>query len=672
MRRSTAFTILRVGVFAPLTTLRGGVFAALATPALAAPTSAQIERAGASAQVEVTGASITELQEAMTSGRATSAQITRAYLDRIAAYDRPGPSGRGPALNAMIWMNPNALAEAEALDRERAQRGPRSPLHGIPIILKDNYDTHDLPTSAGSLALASNVAPDDAFQVARLREAGVVILGKSNMHELASGITTVGSLGGQTRNPYDPTRNPGGSSGGTGAAVAASFAAVGWGSDTCGSIRIPAAQNDLVGLRPTKGLSSIDGIIPLSHTQDVGGPLARTVRDLAIALDATVGPDPADPATGILAGRDPASFVDALDPDALAGARIGILEAYFGDAPEEGPARRLVRDAIARMVELGADTVTVEIPDLDDLIEDSGLIRLEFRWDFMDYLAANPGAPVSSLTEMMELGLIHEALVPRMRTRLEVESRDSDEYRTALAKRGPLREAVEATMDRHRVDALVFPTVRTVPAVIGDPQRGSSCSLSANTGLPSISVPVGFARDRLPIGMEMIGRTLDDWRLVSLAYAFERHTDHRRDPSSTPPLVDGAVPPPVVVEVTADGEGLQPAVESEVEIVGRVTYEPAPGRLVYEYEVRGAAAQDVYAVVLRRPDHDGDEGEEGDEGEGWLVDRRLSGPGVLRASGSLVVDEGLRAALEAGEVRLEAFTRQHPFGAAGARLDVRE
>lgn len=605
------------------------------------------------AQIEVAGASITELQEAMESGRTTSAEITRAYLERIRAYDRTGP-----ALNAMIWMNPDALARAEALDRERAERGARGPLHGIPVILKDNYDTRDMPTSAGSLALASNLPPDDAFQVARLREAGAVILGKSNMHELASGITTIGSLGGQTRNPYDPTRNPGGSSGGTGAAVAASFAAVGWGSDTCGSIRIPAAQNDLVGLRPTKGLSSIDGIIPLSHTQDVGGPLARSVRDLAIALDATVGPDPADPATAILGGRQPASFVDALDAGALRGARVGILEAYFGEAPEERAAGEIVREAIAAMVELGADTVTVEIPDLDDLIDDSGVIGYELKWDLMDYLAANPEAPVTSLAEMLELGLVHEALVPRMHRRNEVETRDSEEYLAALAKREPLREAVEATMDRHGVDALVFPTVRTVPAVIGDPQTGSSCSLSANTGLPSVSVPAGFARDRLPIGMEMIGRRLDDHRLMALAYAFEQGTDHRREPYSTPPLVAGAAPATVVMDVVADGADYAPPVRSDVVVDARLILEPAPSVLEFRYTVQGVAPEDVYAVVLRRPAEEG----------GLLVARRLSGPGVVEAAGSFVLDAALREAIDGGEATLEVFTRAHPFGAARARL----
>ncbi len=608
------------------------------------------------AQVEVTGATIRQLQEAMVSGAASSVDITRAYLARIEAYDQ-----RGPELNAMIWLNPNAVAEAEALDLERASGGPRGPLHGIPVILKDNYDTVDLPTSAGSLALAANIAPDDAFQVARLREAGAVILGKSNMHELASGITTIGSLGGQTRNPYDLARNPGGSSGGTGAAVAASFAAVGWGSDTCGSIRIPAAQNDLVGLRPTKGLSSIDGIIPLSHTQDVGGPLARNLADLAIALDATVGPDPADPATSIVAGRDLPSFVDALDAEALVGARIGILEEYFGDAPEEQSAARLVRDAIARMVELGADTVSVEIVGLDELLEGSGLIGHEFRWDLMDYLAANPRAPVSSLGEMLDLGLIHEALVPRVRARMRTESRDSDEYRAAYAKRDPLRAAVEAAMDRARVDALVFPTVRTVPAVIGDPQRGSSCSLSANTGLPSLSIPVGFVDDRLPIGMEMIGRTLDDWRLVALGYAFESATDHRREPWSTPPLVDGRAPTADVIRVHATGADFDPSVSSGVEAVGTLRFDPASRRLSYDVRVEGVAAEDVVAVVLRRRDA---------ESEAWLVAARLSGPGLAVAAGAFTAEADLVYALRRGAVRLEVYTRAHPLGAARAVLRV--
>src|SRR3954463_10314314 len=290
---------------------------ALATPLAAQQKSARAPTERASTDI-VYEASITDLQSAMAEHRTTSAALVDAYLARIKAYDHAGP-----ALNAIIRLNPRAREDAVAMDAERRAGKVRGPLHGIPIILKDNYSTRDFVTSAGSVALAGLQTPDDAFQVKKLRDAGAIILGKSNMHELASGITSISSIGGQTCNPYDPDRSPGGASGGgggagggrfrggglgSGAAVAASFAAVAWGSDTCGSIRIPSAVHNLFGLRPTKGLSSISGIVPLSHTQDVGGPLARTVRDLAIALDATVGPDPADAATKLVADRPPPRF----------------------------------------------------------------------------------------------------------------------------------------------------------------------------------------------------------------------------------------------------------------------------------------------------------------------------------------------------------------------------
>jgi len=236
--------------------------------------------------------SILGLQAAQTEGRVTSRGLVEAYLARIAAYDQTGPH-----LNAIVTLNPHAREDADALDRERALRGPRGPLHGIPVLVKDNYDTADMPTSGGTLSLATMQPTTDAFQVKRLRAAGAVILGKTAMHELAAGITTISSLTGQTRNPYDLMRLPGGSSGGTGVAVAVSFAAAGMGSDTCGSIRIPAANQNLIGLRPTRGLSSRSGVMPLSDLQDVAGPLARTVTDLAIMLDATVGPDPDDAVT---------------------------------------------------------------------------------------------------------------------------------------------------------------------------------------------------------------------------------------------------------------------------------------------------------------------------------------------------------------------------------------
>ena len=603
----------------------------------------------AAAQIEVAEATIQDLQDAMASGRATSAQITEAYLARIHAYDQAGPR-----LDAMIRLNPNALAEAEALDRERAARGPRGPLHGIPVILKDNYDTFDMPTSAGTLALATSIPRDDAFQVRKLRQAGAVILGKSNMHELASGITTIASLGGQTLNPYDLTRNPGGSSGGTGAAIAASYAAVGWGSDTCGSIRIPASHNNLVGLRPTKGLSSIDGIIPLSHTQDVGGPLARTMRDLAIALDATVGPDPADPATGALQGRALPSFVPALDAGALRDARIGILETLFGDAPEDGAVAAAVRGAIARMVALGADTVSVAVPDFDSLIAGTGVIDHEFKWDLLDYLAGVPGAPVESLQAMLDLGLIHEALVGGMRRRNASEARDTEAYRTALAKRGPLRDAVVAAMNAHSVDALVYPTIRRLPAPVGTGQGGSNCQLSAATGMPALSVPAGWSGG-LPVGVELLGRPFDDARLMSMGYALEQDTTLRRAPGTTPPLVGGKAPVPVAFDIRA---AIERQGAAAAELGARFAYDRVLGTLAYDLDLRGVAADDVLAVVLRHADEEGR----------WYVAARLSGPGLSPSSGGLVLDGDMRSRLEAGELYLELMTRAAPFGAARAQV----
>ena len=599
------------------------------------------------AQVDVLEATIGDLQAAMESGRTSAADLVRAHLARIEAYDQAGPR-----LNAIIRINPRALADAEALDAERASQGPRGPLHGIPVLIKDNYDVVGMPTTAGSIGLAGLMPPDDAFQVRKLREAGAVILGKTNMHEMASGITTIGSLGGQTRNPYDPSRNPGGSSGGTGAAVAASYAVVGWGSDTCGSIRNPAAQNNLVGLRPSKGLSSIDGIIPLSSTQDVGGPLARTVTDLAIALDATVGRDAADPATEVLEGRELPRFVDALDSEALAGARIGVLEAYFGTAAEDRAAGGLVRQALDRMEELGAEVMDLEVPSLDSLISGSGLIQHEFKWDLIDYLAGVPDAPAASLEELLERGLIHEALTGSMRRRNAPEERETEASRAARARRAPLREAVVAALDAEGVDVLVYPTLNRPPAHIGDPQRGSNCQLAAATGMPALSLPAGFTNGGLPIGLEMLGRPFDDARLLALAYAFEQATDHRRAPHTTPALVEGAAPQPVAFTVEAAG--------SSASVVARLVYHGIASELAYQLDVAGPSPDEVYAVALRHQDDDG----------AWSVTRRLSGPEVVDGSGVIALNQSLRRRLLAGELYLELFTRDHPTSAARARIEV--
>ena len=333
------------------------------------------------AAFEVAEASILELQAAMQAGQVTSAQLVG-----CTSVESGPTTGRAPRSTRSSRLNPRARAQADSLDAERAAGTVRGPLHGIPVLMKDNYDISWMPTTGSSLALAGLQPPDDAFQVARLREAGAVILGKTNLHELAAGITTISSLGGQTRNPYDPARNPGGSSGGTGAGVAASFAAVGWGTDTCGSIRIPAAVHNLFGLRPTKGLSSIDGILPLSHSQDTGGPLARSVTDLAIALDATVGMDSADPATAILEGRELPNFQDALDAGALDGARIGALDIDEGTA---GSVVRVIRGALEEMEGLGATVVDVSLPD--GLLANTGLIDYDFKFDLGGLPGRDPG-----------------------------------------------------------------------------------------------------------------------------------------------------------------------------------------------------------------------------------------------------------------------------------------
>jgi Asp-tRNA(Asn)/Glu-tRNA(Gln) amidotransferase A subunit family amidase len=478
----------------------------------------------ATPRFDVMEKSIPELTAALDSRTITSQQLVRAYLERIDAYDHAGP-----ALNAMIAINPRALADADVLDAERRSGRIRGPLHGIPVVVKDNYDTIDMPTTAGSIALNGSRPDRDAFQVRKLREAGAIIIGKTNLHEFARGITTISSLGGQTRNPYDLTRNPGGSSGGTGAAVAADFAAAGLGTDTCGSIRYPAAHNNLVGLRPTMGLSSRSGIVPLAHSQDVGGPLARTVTDVAILLDATVGPDPDDPVTVNGGAHVPGTYRAALDRDGLRGARIGALLPLFGHEPDDQRAGSVVRVALAAIAQRGAHVVDVdpgELPSENDV----SVIRFEFKFDLDAYLQHTPNAPVHSLSEILQKGLVLPALEQAFGRSNEIATLDTDEYRAARARQAQLRERVMKLFDDTGVDALAYPTVRRTAAKIGEPQSGGNCAVSAATGLPAITVPAGFADDGMPIGLELLGRPFSESQLLRLAYAFEQAAPHRQPP----------------------------------------------------------------------------------------------------------------------------------------------
>jgi Asp-tRNA(Asn)/Glu-tRNA(Gln) amidotransferase A subunit family amidase len=482
------------------------------------------------ATYDVTEKSIGELAAALKAGAVTSRQIVEGYLARIEAYDT-----HGPALHAMIALDPHALADADALDRERASRGPRGPLHGIPIVVKDNYDTADMPTTAGSIALQGSQPEKDAFQVRKLREAGAILVGKTNLHEFARGITTISSLGGQTRNPYDPTRNPGGSSGGTGAAVAANFAAAGLGTDTCGSIRYPSAHNSLVGLRPTMGLSSRSGIVPLAHSQDVGGPLARTVADVALIMDATAGVDPDDAITDRAAGKIPATYTASLDRDGLRGARLGVLRPLFGTEPEDQRAGSVVRTALKEMEQRGAELVDVDGPEFPSEA-DVSLIRYEFKFDLNDYLKRTPRAPVHSLAEILDKGVYLKALEQAFRRSNDVTTLDSEEYKAAAARQTALRERLLRALDDQRAAALVYPTLRRTAAKIGEPQTGGNCAASAATGLPALTVPAGFADDGMPVGVEFLGRPFSEPALLKIAYAFEQATHHRRVPALTPPL----------------------------------------------------------------------------------------------------------------------------------------
>ena len=595
---------------------------------------------------DVAEKSVRELGAAMADGTVTAVELVAAYLDRIEAFDQ-----RGPALNAMIAINPRAAEVAAERDAERAAGNVRGPLHGIPVVVKDNYDTADMPTTAGTLGLATSVPPDDSTQVRRLREAGAIILGKTNMHELARGITTVASFGGQTRNPYDPTRNPGGSSGGTGAAVGASFGALGMGSDTCGSIRIPSAHHALAGLRGTRGLASGDGIVPLSTTQDIGGPLTRSVRDLAYALDATVGFDPADETTRLSEGNVPATYTTALNARGLAGARLGLVAAML----DEGDAGRPVRDVIERAAEdmerLGATVVEIEDLDPSELTRDASVIGQEFPFQLDAYLEATPGAHVRSLADFVSAGLYHGILEGGLARSLEVETLDTEDYRASLAKRDEIRAAVTALLDEQELDALMYPTIRRTARPIGQPQPGSNCALSATSGLPAITVPGGFADDDMPVGVELLGRAWAEPRLIELAFAYEQGTGHRRAPDFTPSLLAAPAPVPLAASVQAD-----PGLRVDASFV------LSPATRTLRYQIRGTEviADQVLLVALHRrgPDEDAENGP---------VLRYLSRRDVS-AAGSLDLTGPEMHALREGRLYVAVHTTANLAGAV--RIDL--
>ncbi len=476
---------------------------------------------------------------ALAEGRTTCVALVRQSLARIEAYDR-----RGPSLRAMITVNPRALEVAAEMDRQRAAGGPLPPLHGILLVLKDNFDTADMPTTSGAVTFRDVVPPRDAFVVARLREAGALIVGKTNMTELAYGGSSVSSLGGQVLNPYDLTRTPGGSSGGTGAAIAASYAVLGTGSDTGQSVRSPASACGLVGVRPTRGLVSRRGIVPFSPTQDEVGPIARTVEDAARMLDAIVGVDPEDAITERSEGHARGSYLAALDARALAGARVGLLTGMMGSDSIHQPVNDVVAAAVAQMRRLGATVVPVELPGLDELTRDLTLMRLEFGAALASYLARlGSRAPVATLADFVARGECHPSLAAELDADARVEAGPSSAaYRHMLTRRARLRRALLQLLDDGLYDALLYPHQRRLTVPVGEEQVDRNGVLSNGTGLPAVCFPAGRSAETptaplgVPIGLELLGRDWSELRLLALAYAFEGHATTRVVPASTPDL----------------------------------------------------------------------------------------------------------------------------------------
>ena len=496
-------------------------------------------------------ATITDIHQAFDSGALTSQQLVRLYLNRIKAYE-----DQGPKINAIISVNPDALAQARELDQERREKGPRSPLHGIPIIVKDNYDTAALPTTGGSVLLEGSLPPDDAFTIQRLRQAGAIILAKANLSEFAESYGWLGysSLGGLTRNPYKLTRNPSGSSGGSGAAIAANFALLATGTDTSGSIRAPAAVNGLVGIKPTQGLVSRDGIIPLTLSFDSAGPMARTVRDSTIALGIMAGADANDYRTLESEGKSYRDYTQFLNKNALKEARIGVA-IDFRKANSEVDAS--METAIAKLKSLGATTVKVDFsPALENLWPwMEKVTAAEFEPQIEHYLKTLQPPFPDSLAEMVILSTqranskraLNPGRVRGFQDSLKHLGLADLEYLYIIQFEFPrVRQEILAVMDANTLDAIIFPTM-TCPAsplyttddltyqcAADDPYTPGY--LANVSGFPGISVPMGVTQQGLPLGLTFFGRPYSEPTLLGLAYAYEQATQFRRSPLTTPAL----------------------------------------------------------------------------------------------------------------------------------------
>lgn len=544
-RRRAVQKVLRLRVS---TTLRSLLITDMTDPLhvpVASPLATQLRRrtAGADATFQLEEATIASVHAAFERGSLTCEGLVRQYLERIDAYDR-----QGPALQAIITINPNALAMARRMDADRANgRAAGKPLHGVPIILKDNFHTVDMPTSGGNVAMRHSRTASDAFTVARMRAAGALILAKANLHELARGGVSVSSLGGQVRNPYDLGRNPGGSSGGTGAAIAANFGLVGTGSDTGQSIRSPASANSLVGIRPTRGLVSRHGVMPNSFTQDEIGPIARTVTDAARLLDVMVGFDPDDPVTAFGVGRVPDSYVQALRPDALEGARLGVMAQLMGSQARHQEVNRVMEALICRMEVQGATVVRFSLPEYDELAKVVATDSFEAVPALERYFAELPDdAPIRSFAQLVETRSATGDVQKTLQRELAIANANgmqSTDYKDRMLNRDRMRVLLAATMAQHKLDALLYPMQRMLVTKAGEalqPERNGT--LAHGTGFPAVTFPAGFSTPTdsaplgVPVGAELLGLDYAEPQLLAYAYAYEQAYPVRKPPLSTPAL----------------------------------------------------------------------------------------------------------------------------------------
>ena len=474
---------------------------------------------------------IAQLHQAVAEKKTTFKLTMQQYLDQIAKVDQ-----QGPKLNAIISLNPNAMKEAEAADKAFKKTGKLSPLQGVPVLLKDNVDTQGLLTTGGSLSLKNNVPDQDAFIAKKLKDAGAIVIAKANLHEFAVWGETRSSLGGQTLNPYDQTRTPGGSSGGTGAGMAANYGLIGIGTDTINSIRSPASANSLVGLRPTIGLVSRSGIIPYSFTQDTAGPITRTVEDAAKTLKAIAAYDPTDPVTAA-ATQHTADYTQALKKEGLQNKRIGVLNSFFGKDDIHKEVNAVTRKAIEDMKASGANIVELQEPiDADALVRDVSVHLYDLEEDLNTYLVNHPKqSPVKDLKALIQSGQFDEGIRANIEKAVTL-SKSSDEYKKRLQSREKLQQDVIQLMQKYQLDAIVFPHQKRLVVPVGETQVERNGVLGSVTGFPSIVVPAGFSAKTetapigVPVGLEIFGLPFSESKLIEIAYGYEQNHGKRQSP----------------------------------------------------------------------------------------------------------------------------------------------